>query len=99
VDFKAIFVTPSSFLKDDRWHYFPRVSQRAVPTPLTFYPPLQRLDAQQIACVQAVETVDGKGWQRWSRHRIGTAVWAPGVDNLESHFAYVQDWLARETER
>ena len=64
-----------------------------------FSPPLHRLDGQSIACVEAIEQIDGKAWQRWSRHRTGTSVWVPGVDNLESHFAYVQDWLVRETER
>ena len=62
-------------------------------------PALQRLDGRQIACVDAIEQVDGKGWQRWSRHRIGASVWKPGLDNLESHFTYVQDWLSRETDR
>lgn len=64
-----------------------------------FCPALHRQDGKTIACVEAIEQVDGKGWQRWSRHRTGTSVWVPGVDNLESHFAYVQDWLARETEQ
>jgi hypothetical protein len=64
-----------------------------------FWPPLQRPDRKPIACVQAIEQLDGKSWQRWSRHRIGASVWVPGIDNLERHFAYVQDWLARETEQ
>lgn len=64
-----------------------------------FNPPLSRADGKPIPCADAVEHLDGKSWQRWSRHRIGTAVWVPGVDNLESHFAYVQDWLTREIER
>ncbi len=64
-----------------------------------FDPPLQRLDGQMIAQTQVTEQIDGRGWQRWSRHRIGSTVWRPGIDNLESHFAYLQDWLSRETER
>ena len=64
-----------------------------------FDPPLRRLDGQVIAQTQVIEQIDGRGWQRWSRHRIGTTVWKPGIDNLESHFAYVQDWLSRESER
>lgn len=62
-------------------------------------PPLSRTDGKAIACVQAIEQLDGKSWQRWSRHRIGASVWVPGVDNLERHFAYVQDWLSVEIER
>ena len=64
-----------------------------------FDPPLQRVDGQTIAQTQLTEPIDGRGWQRWSRHRIGSTVWKPGIDNLESHFAFVQDWLCREVER
>ena len=64
-----------------------------------FDPPLRRLDGQVIAQTQVIEQIDGRGWQRWSRHRIGSSVWKPGIDNVESHFAYVQDWLSREAER
>jgi hypothetical protein len=64
-----------------------------------FDPPLRRLDGQVIAQTQVIEQIDGRGWQRWSRHRIGGSVWQPGVDNLESHFAYIQGWLSRESER
>jgi len=64
-----------------------------------FSPPLTRTDGKIIPRVEAVEQLDGKSWQRWSRHRSGASVWVPGVDALESHFAYVQDWLTIETER
>lgn len=39
---------------------------------------------------------DGKPWQRWSRHRTAANPWRPGVDNLETHFVLVQDWLEKE---
>jgi hypothetical protein len=64
-----------------------------------FNPPLIRVDGKAIPCAQAIEQLDGKDWQRWSRHRTGASVWVPGVDNLERHFAYVQDWLSLEIER
>ena len=63
-----------------------------------FDPALRRLDGQVIAQTQVFEQIDGRGWQRWSRHRIGSSVWKPGIDNLESHFTYIQGWLSRETE-
>ena len=63
-----------------------------------FYPPLALTNGRPINCVQAIETIEGKGWQRWSRHRIGRSVWVPGVDDLEHHFAYVQDRLSRAVE-
>lgn len=61
-----------------------------------FNPPLALQSGRQIANINAVEKFDGVDWQRWSRHRMGGATWKPGVDNLESHFAYMQDWLSRE---
>lgn len=35
----------------------------------------------------------GETWQQWSRHRPPNA-WRPGVDGLESHLAYVDNFLA-----
>lgn len=64
-----------------------------------FDPPLSRTDGKAIPCVEAIEPLDGKGWQRWSRHRAGASVWVAAFDNFERHFAYVQDWLVREIER
>lgn len=64
-----------------------------------FYPPLVLTSGKPIQCVEAIEQLEGKGWQRWSRHRIGASVWVPGTDNLETHFAYMQDWLVREVEQ
>lgn len=61
-----------------------------------FHPPLQLSGGQSVRSAEAIEQIDGKAWQRWSRHRIGKSVWLPGVDNLEKHFAYMQDWLMRE---
>lgn len=63
-----------------------------------FYPPLALADGRPLNCVDAIEQLEGKGWQRWSRHRVGMSVWVPGVDDLEKHFAYVQDWLCRAVE-
>lgn len=64
-----------------------------------FNPPLSRADGKAIVCVEAIEQIDGKGWQRWSRHRTPASLQVPGFDNFERHFAYVQDWLVREIER
>lgn len=61
-----------------------------------FSPPLRLQTGRPIANADAIETFDGHAWQRWSRHRMGGAAWKPGVDNLESHFAYMQGWLSRE---
>lgn len=63
-----------------------------------FYPPLGLTTGKALRCVEAVEQLDGRGWQRWSRHRLAASLWVPGVDDLESHFGYVKDWLTREVQ-
>ena len=42
------------------------------------------------------QSIDGKDWQRWSRHRTNTNPWRPGVDDLAAHLFLVDDWFARE---
>lgn len=42
------------------------------------------------------QSIDGKNWQRWSRHRTGANPWRPGVDDLSTHLFLVDDWFARE---
>lgn len=64
-----------------------------------FYPTLARLDGKPISQADIFQPLDGKSWQRWSRHRLGSSVWIPGIDNLERHFIFVQDWLTREVGR
>jgi hypothetical protein len=42
------------------------------------------------------QSIDGKDWQRWSRHRTEANPWRPGVDDLSTHLFLVDDWFARE---
>lgn len=60
-----------------------------------FHPRLCRNDGRAIAAI-CDEPFDGKSWQRWSRHRTPANPWRPGIDNLSTHFALVESWLARE---
>ena len=60
-----------------------------------FSPALARVDGRAIGALSD-DSFDGKIWQRWSRHRTGVNPWRPGLDNLATHFALVDDWLARE---
>ena len=61
-----------------------------------FNPPVLAQDRQAIACADVSQNLDGRTWQRWSRHRIGATAWVPGEDNLERHFMFMQDWWSRE---
>ncbi|MCY3883804.1 MAG: multiubiquitin domain-containing protein [Gammaproteobacteria bacterium] len=62
------------------------------------HPALRRLDNTPISAISS-EEFDGKQWQRWSRHRTSENPWRPGVDNLATHFALVEDWFARELQK
>lgn len=63
------------------------------------YPHLSRKDDKPIRQVKAHQNVDGKNWQRWSRHRTPQNPWCPGEDSLETHIYLIEDWFTREFER
>jgi hypothetical protein len=44
----------------------------------------------------SVTPFDGREWQQWSRHRTASSAWRPGIDDLSTHMALVEDWLAAE---
>jgi hypothetical protein len=61
-----------------------------------FFPPLQRQDGKSIPATESTETIDGRTFQRWSRHRTAANPWRPGIDDISTHLAQVQHWLIRE---
>lgn len=63
-----------------------------------FRPALQRADGRPLRAVTSVN-FDGSSWQRWSRHRTAENPWRPGVDNLSTHLALVEEWLLQETRK
>ena len=63
-----------------------------------FYPDLTLTNGRALGAISP-DAFDGKTWQRWSRHRTPANPWRPGIDNLATHFALVQDWLERETRK
>jgi hypothetical protein len=60
-----------------------------------FHPPLARCDGRAIGALSS-QVIDGKNFQRWSRHRTPANPWRPGEDDLSSHLALVEHWLERE---
>jgi hypothetical protein len=64
-----------------------------------FLPALQRKDGKSIKATEHIQTIDGKGWQRWSRHRSGQNPWRPGEDNLSTHLSQVRHWLEHEFQK
>lgn len=64
-----------------------------------FHPPIIRADGREPANTGSRVVIDGRPWQAWSRHRTPDNPWLPGEDNFESHYFYMQDWLALELKR
>lgn len=63
-----------------------------------FYPALARNDGKVIGATGAQQIIDGRAYQRWSRHRTAQNPWRAGVDYLDAHIFLIEDWLAREFE-
>lgn len=63
------------------------------------YPALARKDVQPIPQTNATQKLDGKEWQRWSRHRTSANPWRSGEDSLETHIYLIEDWFVREFEK
>ncbi len=64
-----------------------------------FYPWLEMPSGRAISRTEGRQALDGRKWQQWSRHRTGVNPWVPGEDNLQTHYEYVQSWLAAEPGR
>jgi hypothetical protein len=60
------------------------------------YPALARRDGRPIAQTQVTQQIDGKPFQRWSRHRTSGNPWVPGLDSLETHIYLVEEFFAAE---
>lgn len=54
-----------------------------------FFPHLARCDGQPIRQADVRHRLDGKEWQRWSRHYQ----WTPGTHNVGTHIVLVRHWL------
>lgn len=60
-----------------------------------FAPALVRADGRGINNL-SMTNLDGRNWQQWSRHRTAASAWRSGIDDLSTHMALVDDWLAAE---
>lgn len=58
-------------------------------------PALERVDGTPIPATSGHQ-LEGKGYQRWSRHRPPEQPWRPEIDNLETHIDLTRDAFARE---
>lgn len=60
-----------------------------------FFPALQRRDGKGIGAT-SMQAIDGKSFQRWSRHRTGNNPWREGIDDLSTHMGLVSFWFEQE---
>ena len=49
-----------------------------------FFPALSRKYGRKIGAADTMQSLDGKQWQRWSRHRTSQNPWKAGEDDLGS---------------
>lgn len=63
-----------------------------------FLPALSRKDGKPIGATSP-QQIDGKSFQRWSRHRTGQNPWREGIDNLGTHMGLVSYWFKQEFEK
>ena len=63
-----------------------------------FSPPLSRISGQPINAISS-QQLDGKNFQRWSRHRTGQNPWKPAEDDVSTHLLLVEGWLEKELTR
>lgn len=61
-------------------------------------PALARKDGQAINATSEKQVIDGKTYQRWSRHRTEQNPWKP-EDGIGTHVFLIEDWFAREFEK
>lgn len=62
-------------------------------------PKLARIDGREIPQTQVAQPIEGKVFQRWSRHRSGANQWVPGVDCLETHVFLIEEIFEQEAAR
>lgn len=72
---------------------------QSAPDMVYFYPALSLSSGKKIHAAEATEAIQGKTYQRWSRHFTQQAPWRPGIDSLETYALMINGWLEREVTR
>ncbi|MFV0599914.1 MAG: E2/UBC family protein [Bacteroidales bacterium] len=60
-----------------------------------FYPAVIRKDMLPINAT-CPQNIDGKQFQRWSRHRTPQNPWRVGIDDISTHLLMVSYWFKQE---
>jgi len=62
------------------------------------YPRIQLSTGAIPSCTEVDQPIEGKPYQRWSRHRSYLSAWNPACDNVITHFALIEESLLREVQ-
>lgn len=62
-----------------------------------FSPALVKKSGRPIGAI-ANQSIDGKTFQRWSRHRAPNE-WTPGIDCVATHLCLVDNWLIQDLKK
>jgi hypothetical protein len=60
------------------------------------YPPARMANGNQIPRTESNETIQGRAFQRWSRHRMAQAPWNSQTDNVTTQMALVESAILKE---
>lgn len=60
-----------------------------------FFPALCRKDGKGISATTG-QQINGKMFQRWSRHRTAQNPWREGIDDISTHISLVSFWFEQE---
>lgn len=63
-----------------------------------FFPQISRIDGKTIGAV-CDQQIEGKRYQRWSRHRTSQNPWKEGVDDISTHLSLVSFWFTQEFQK
>lgn len=51
------------------------------------------------SCTEVDQIIEGKIYQRWSRHRSQVSQWNPAIDSVVTHFSLIEESLLREVQQ
>lgn len=64
---------------------------------MAYFHPHLHLSSGRAINALTNQNIEGKTYQRWSRHRTDQNPWRPGLDDISMHLILVINWLERET--
>lgn len=62
------------------------------------YPRIKLANGLNPSCTEVDQSIEGKAYQRWSRHRSSLSSWNPVVDSVMTHFALIEESIIREVQ-